>query len=76
MSNNITYTHCVKFLLCHVRSIGCCDSTEGIFDFFRALYVLGFLTDHESHVLLQGDVPVAIRIHDICNFIENNISTM
>lgn len=48
----------VQLLLGHVRLSLRAQGPEGALDLLAGLDVLRFTADHESHVLLQGDVAV------------------
>lgn len=48
----------VQLLLGHVGLALGAQGPEGALDLLAGLDILRFSADHESHVLLQGDVPV------------------
>lgn len=63
-------TYGVKFILGDVGAVlvrG--DSAERILYLLGGMHILGFLADHERHVLLEGYLAVAVRVYHICKTI-------
>lgn len=66
-TQNEAQTHRIEFVLGDVGAVlvrG--DGPERVLYLLAGVHVLRLLADHEGHVLLQGHMPVAVRVHHVC----------